>query len=613
MKQPSVSIIVPVYNVEPYVEDCIRSVIHQTYAGPMECIIVDDCGTDNSMAVVERLVAEYNGPISFKILHHEHNRGLSAARNSGMDAATGDYLFFLDSDDEITADCMETLVEPFEEEWYDVVVSNANGFEKDSSNQWHKNKFWVLNISGDTLLKDKYKLTTFGKKWKWSAWNKLYRSSFIHDYHLQFKEGLLYEDMLWGFMIACNASSIYLRNKDTYIYKLREGSISHPFDIKVRIKALKVIIKEMGEYIFNHDVNITSAFPIFDKFKDEVLDYYSYSYSSFASIYHQLYPPFNIKWWNIILANHRHLKQDIYDLHYLLPISIAPGWQYWLCKITNKLNRVTGFEYLRRRQFREYLRFIRHGIHSTCHFTTKGNRDFEEPSMLLDITKLRIAVYTCIVGHYDNIIEPIYVEPGIDYYVFTDIECPMNSVWKKIDITQFEEYSQLSPAELNRKIKMLPFNYLPDYDYSVYVDGHVEILSAISPTIAEMGDCALGVHYHRKRDCIYDETTRIAFLRKADMTTVNEQIREYKEDGFPRHYGLYENTVLIRNHHDEGIRHLMGIWWEVYQKYPTRDQLSLPYIIWKTNFDRTKIHIIGNNINKSTIFKRANFHHGNKL
>ena len=73
MNPPSISIIIPVYNVEPYVEDCIRSLLRQKYDGPMECIVVDDCGTDNSMAVVEQVVAEYNGPITFKILQQLQN------------------------------------------------------------------------------------------------------------------------------------------------------------------------------------------------------------------------------------------------------------------------------------------------------------------------------------------------------------------------------------------------------------------------------------------------------------------------------------------------------------------------------------------------------------
>ena len=104
---PKISIIIPIYNVEPYIEDCLQSVMRQTYRGMMECILVDDCGTDNSMKVAEQLIKIYNGPIDFKVLHHEHNRGLSAARNTGIDAACGDYVYFLDSDDWISDDCFE--------------------------------------------------------------------------------------------------------------------------------------------------------------------------------------------------------------------------------------------------------------------------------------------------------------------------------------------------------------------------------------------------------------------------------------------------------------------------------------------------------------------------
>ena len=75
--------------------------MRQTYQGAMECLIVDDCGTDDSMAIAERTIATYEGPIVFQVLHHERNRGLSAARNTGTLAAKGDYLYYLDSDDEI--------------------------------------------------------------------------------------------------------------------------------------------------------------------------------------------------------------------------------------------------------------------------------------------------------------------------------------------------------------------------------------------------------------------------------------------------------------------------------------------------------------------------------
>ena len=104
-----ISIIVPIYNVEPYIERCLRSVMIQTYSN-IECILVDDCTLDNSMKICDCLLGNYIGPIEFKVLHHDHNRGLSAARNTGTDAATGEYIFYLDSDDEITPDSISLMV-----------------------------------------------------------------------------------------------------------------------------------------------------------------------------------------------------------------------------------------------------------------------------------------------------------------------------------------------------------------------------------------------------------------------------------------------------------------------------------------------------------------------
>ena len=90
----NVSIIIPVYNVEQYIESCLYSVINQTYKGTLECIIVNDCTPDQSMEVVNRLLSVYQGNILFKIINHQENKGLSAARNSGVKIAKGDYLYF---------------------------------------------------------------------------------------------------------------------------------------------------------------------------------------------------------------------------------------------------------------------------------------------------------------------------------------------------------------------------------------------------------------------------------------------------------------------------------------------------------------------------------------
>ena len=80
-----VSIIIPVYNVSAYIERCVKSVMSQTYSGDIECILVNDATPDDSIAIAEHLIADYNGPFQFLILSHDHNRGQSAARNTGID------------------------------------------------------------------------------------------------------------------------------------------------------------------------------------------------------------------------------------------------------------------------------------------------------------------------------------------------------------------------------------------------------------------------------------------------------------------------------------------------------------------------------------------------
>ena len=330
MTKPSICIIVPVYNVGVYVEDCIYSVMRQTYEGPIECIIVDDCGVDNSMDVVERLIEDYNGPISFNILHHSHNRGLSAARNTGMDAATADYIFFLDSDDELTDDCLEMLSKPLEIELYDIVVGDASGYECDSTRQWRKNSFWELNISNDMLLRGPSITITLGKTWRWSAWGKLYNNKFLHDNNLIFNEGLVFEDIPWGYKIACLASSVYLINVSIYKYRYRDGSLTHPFDKRIKVESLVSIIKDLGDFAASNTVDMADGYPFLNKFLCEVLYYYSYSLSRFVSIYKTIRPHLKIKFRDIIKANHYHIKNIFYDFHLVIPLLIAPYWQFFL-------------------------------------------------------------------------------------------------------------------------------------------------------------------------------------------------------------------------------------------------------------------------------------------
>ncbi len=125
MLKPDISIIVPIFNVAPYINRCLESVASQVYQGKLECLIIDDCGSDNSIEICEQFIQKYDGQIDFRVIHHEYNRGLAAARNTGIDAAKGGFVIHLDSDDWLETNAVETLVNKQIETGADIVSGNA--------------------------------------------------------------------------------------------------------------------------------------------------------------------------------------------------------------------------------------------------------------------------------------------------------------------------------------------------------------------------------------------------------------------------------------------------------------------------------------------------------
>lgn len=218
-----VSIIVPVYNVSAYIERCIKSVMCQSFKDSMECIIVDDCTPDDSIEKCETLISAYDGPISFLILHHEKNRGLSAARNTGTMAAKGEYIYYIDSDDEITTDAIEKVyAEVLKHPGVEMVqgtreiipqqvcddISFLNEIDYIDDNSWIRYH----------IYRNVHRLPV-------TAWNKLILKKFLLDNSLLFKEGLIHEDELWMYKVSKILAKYSVAHSVTYKHYITPNSI----------------------------------------------------------------------------------------------------------------------------------------------------------------------------------------------------------------------------------------------------------------------------------------------------------------------------------------------------------------------------------------------------
>ena len=312
-----VSVIVPVYNVSEYIERCWDSIRNQTYKN-IEVLFVDDCGTDDSVAKLEGYLATED-TVDARILHHSRNRGLSAARNTGLEAATGEYVYFLDSDDDITADCIEMLVSPLREKRYDFVVGDYSVVGEGG--------YSPLSLSTGAIETQEEVLRTYAAgEWYVMAWNKLCRRDFLIENNLFFKEGLIHEDVLWTFKVACKANNIYIVKHPVYNYYVRSSSImtsmSIEKDVNIYVEVfgnIAAFVEEEDRMYGRHEYALIEGkksgilYSLLQKGEDEL---YARSYRKFRKL------PFAnpMKAYRQGVIGMGYLFRDI---HYLLPVKLG--------------------------------------------------------------------------------------------------------------------------------------------------------------------------------------------------------------------------------------------------------------------------------------------------
>ena len=239
MMNISVSVIVPVYNAEKYIKVCVDSILAQTLKN-VEVILVDDCSSDNSLKLCEDL---YSSNERVKIITQPKNMGAGAARNAGIKKAVGEYIAFVDSDDEVQPDMFETLygtakkfnadvvhstqtllvIPPFPEEGkpYEVPIEMKN--QDYFPVVMDTNPAKEITLLDDNL--EKRLVEWFEHKYHWSVWSKIYRREFLIENGIEFSDMKLAEDMVFCFACLFMSKNYVVNPGAFYIYRLSTDSM----------------------------------------------------------------------------------------------------------------------------------------------------------------------------------------------------------------------------------------------------------------------------------------------------------------------------------------------------------------------------------------------------
>jgi len=255
-----VSIIVPVYNASAFIKNCIDSVRSQTMTEGVECILIDDCSTDNTFEEIQSIIkGDVNGNVNISLLRQERNQGPSAARNRGVREAQGEYVFFLDADDKITPDCIELLYSLAKQHDADYVQGKYQssclheGWEVQKV-QEVQDASLVQKRELPSALSDRREIKRLllnHNKIQFTPHNRLVRRQMIIDNGLFFNEEIrVREDFLWMTFVAKYVKKFASCDKPTYHRGYNEDSLTNNIDREREIAGYRVLIEQM---VANYD------------------------------------------------------------------------------------------------------------------------------------------------------------------------------------------------------------------------------------------------------------------------------------------------------------------------------------------------------------------------
>lgn len=267
MTHTKISIIIPVFNVEQYVRQCLESVISQTIDHSLlECIIVNDCTPDKSMEIANEIVDKYNndvykrggGGMIFKLLSHEKNKGLSASRNTGMKHATGEFIYFVDSDDYLYPHSLKILLNYHQQEpEADLIMGNH--YDELNTTTYYK-------IKNAKIIRNK-NLLFFGKTKKISAWNSLVSRKVLVDNNIEFVDGIYFEDNVFNYQLIPVIKCAVVAPETTYFYRKNPQGImlAAPKEKVEKVVNDYLLILALFEEYLNSNCYVGKSVAILDK------------------------------------------------------------------------------------------------------------------------------------------------------------------------------------------------------------------------------------------------------------------------------------------------------------------------------------------------------------
>lgn len=224
-----ISVVIPVYNVEDYLEECLDSIVNQTFTD-LEIICVNDGSKDNSLEILN----EYAKKDDRIIVIDQENGGHAVATNVGMDRATGRYLFLMDSDDMLKLDALELTYNAAEEKDVDFVLFQAINYN-DEKDQFYEAENYSMNKVADFVGENVFSMDDIGElafDIAVTPWTKLYNREFIEKSHIRFAEGLIFEDNIFFWEVLIQAQRIYFLREHLFYRRWYETSSTMAGDLR---------------------------------------------------------------------------------------------------------------------------------------------------------------------------------------------------------------------------------------------------------------------------------------------------------------------------------------------------------------------------------------------